>query len=36
MDIVKFTDNPCDLSMLADIGLFKEKFVSAMRNVLKC
>ena len=35
MDIVKFTDNPCDLSMLTDIGAFKEKFVSAMRNVLK-
>ncbi len=35
MDIVKFTDNPCDLSMFSDIDLFKEKFVSAMRNVLK-
>lgn len=34
LDIVKFTDNPADLSNISDIDTFVEKFIAAMGNGL--
>lgn len=32
LDIIKFTEQPCDLSQISDVKLFIDKFVTAMKN----
>ncbi len=35
LDIVKFTDKPCDLSAISDVDVFIEKYTTAIANVYK-
>ena len=35
MDIIKFTDLPCDLSHISDVDIFIEKFIASISNAYK-